>query len=251
VLFSRPSSTLGSRIGAPFTWGLKALRPPGLCAVCRSWGVQRVCAECLARWAAPAHRCARCALAVPPGTSVCGACLIHPPPYTHAVAAFDYAFPWDGLIARFKFNAALDLATLLAQQLADAVQRAKIPAPALLLPVPLSEARLRERGYNQAWELARRLAARLDCPADARLLLRVKDTPHQTALPPDERAANVQGAFSVEPLRATELRGRDVALVDDVMTTGATLAELARGVLAAGAASVQVWVIARTPRPDR
>jgi ComF family protein len=250
VLFPRSRSRFISRLRAPLASGLTALRPPGLCAVCHSWGTQRVCVECLARWAAPVQRCARCALAVPAGQSLCGACLIHPPPYSHAVAAFDYAFPWDALIARFKFNAALDLATLLARQLGEAVQRAQVPAPNLLLPVPLSEARLRERGYNQAWELARRLANRLDCPTDAGMLLRVKETPHQTTLPPAERAANVKGVFAVEPLRVAELRGRDVALVDDVMTTGATLAELARGVVNAGAASVQVWVVARTPLPD-
>ena len=120
----------------------------------------------------------------------------------------------------------------------------------MLLPVPLSGKRLRERGYNQAWELARRLGRALHCPADARLLLRVKDSPHQLALPPAQRAANVRGAFAVEPRRISELRGREVALIDDVMTTGATAAEIVRVLLQAGAARVQVWVLARTPRPE-
>ena len=235
---------------------LAAWRPSSVCAVCRGWGRQRVCAECLERWAAPVPRCARCALAVraaasPTDATLCGACLLHPPPYDAAVAALDYVFPWDGLITRFKFHAALDLAPLLAHQLGAAVQRAGVGRPELLLPVPLGERRLRERGYNQAWELAKRVARVLPCHADATLLLRVKETPHQTALPPGERAANVRGAFAVEPLRAGELRGRHVALVDDVMTTGATAAEIARVLRAAGAASVQVWVVARTPPPDR
>jgi ComF family protein len=121
-------------------------------------------------------------------------------------------------------------------------------APALLLPMPLSPARLRERGYNQAWELARRLGAALQVPADAGLLLRLKDTPHQTSLAVANRAANVRGAFAVEPLRRTELQGRDVTLVDDVLTTGASAAEATRALLQAGAARVQVWVVARTPR---
>ena len=95
----------------------------------------------------------------------------------------------------------------------------------------------------------RRLARPLRCPADARLLLRIKDTPHQLALAPQRREANVRGAFAVEPLRRAELRGRSVTLVDDVMTTSATAAEVARVLLQAGAAEVDVWVVARTPAP--
>jgi ComF family protein len=117
----------------------------------------------------------------------------------------------------------------------------------LLLPVPLSTQRLRERGYNQAWELARRLGHALRCPADSRLLLRVKDTPHQLAFPRAKRAENVRAAFAVEPRRLGELRGRSVTLVDDVMTTGATVAEASRALLQAGASEVDVWVFARTP----
>ncbi|MEO5883089.1 MAG: phosphoribosyltransferase family protein, partial [Caldimonas sp.] len=96
---------------------------------------------------------------------------------------------------------------------------------------------------------ARRLAPRLGGRAEASLLLRLRDTPHQVALPPDERAGNVRGAFAVEPRRLGEVRGRTVALVDDVMTTGSTAAEIARVLKQAGAARVEVWVVARTPRP--
>ena len=235
------------------------LRPrwPSLCAVCHGWGTQRVCAECLLRFAAEVPRCTGCALQVPPGVARCGACLHDPMPFERSVAAVDYAYPWDSLITRFKFHAALDLAPVLAQCLADAVRRSDtaLPCPppcrppSLLLPVPLSDARLRERGYNQAWELARRLSRALRCPADARLLLRIKDTPHQLAFPPAQRAGNVRAAFALEPRRAAELRGRSVAIVDDVMTTGATAAEITRVLLQAGAAQVQVWAMARTPRP--
>ncbi len=227
------------------------LRPCGQCAVCRGWGSQRVCAPCIARWATPVQRCSRCALAVPTGTVQCGVCLLHPPPYSSAVAAFDYAFPWDGLISRFKFNAALDLAGLLAGQLGEAIERANAEVPDLVLPVPLSPRRMRERGYNQAWEVARRLPRTGPWHTEPTLLLRVKNTPHQTTLPPGERAANVRGAFAIEPLRAAEVRGRRIAVIDDVVTTGATVAELSGVLLGAGAASVQVWMLARTPPPDR
>jgi ComF family protein len=123
-------------------------------------------------------------------------------------------------------------------------------APTLLLPVPLGAERQRERGYNQAWELARRLAKQLGVATDPTLLLRIRETPHQLALPPDRRAANVKGAFAVEPRRLAAVRGCSVAVVDDVMTTGATAAEIARVLANAGAAAVDVWVVARTPPPD-
>ncbi|HWI10322.1 MAG TPA: ComF family protein [Burkholderiaceae bacterium] len=223
---------------------------PSLCAICHGWGAQRVCAACVQRYGAALPRCRRCALQVPDGSAVCGACLTDPPPYASTIAAVDYDHPWDGLIAQFKFHAALDLTPALAAQMLAALQRSEAPAPTLLLPVPLSDARLRERGYNQAWELARRLGGALRCATDARLLLRVRDTPHQLAFPPEKRAGNVRAAFAVEPRRRAELQGRSVTLVDDVMTTGATIAEAARTLLQAGAAEVGVWVIARTPRHD-
>ncbi len=119
-----------------------------------------------------------------------------------------------------------------------------------MLPVPLAAARLSTRGYNQAWEIARRVARALGLAADPALLLRMRETVHQLALPPLARAGNVAGAFAVEPRRRAELAGRHVAVVDDVMTTGSTAAEIARVLKQAGAAAVEVWVLARTPRPD-
>jgi len=230
-------------------------RLPSQCAVCRQWGGERVCSDCLARFAQPVPRCTRCALDVPPGVRVCGACLAAPPPFERSLAALDYAFPWDGLITRFKFHDGLDLAGMFVQRMlvahsADRAAHPDAPQPTWLLPVPLSAGRVRERGYNQAWELARRLARALRCPADAGLLLRVKDTLHQVALPVERRAANVRGAFAVEPRRRDELRGRVVAVVDDVVTSGATAAEIGRVLLQAGAAQVHVWTLARTPRPQ-
>ncbi len=225
------------------------LRLPSVCAVCHGWGLQRVCGACSDRFAPVVARCERCALAVPGGVRLCGECMTNPPPFERSVAALDYAPPWSELIARFKFQAALDLASVLAQQLTSAVRNGTPADTDLIVPVPLSARRLRERGYNQAWELARRVARALHASADAHLLLRVKDTPHQLAFAPAQRAGNVRAAFAVEPLRRAELAGRRVALVDDVMTTGATAAEIARVLLQAGAAQVQVWVVARTPRP--
>ena len=234
----------------PFTRLLQAARLlslPSLCAVCRGWGAQRICGDCVQRFAVRVPRCRRCALQVPAGVELCGACLTDPPPYASTLAAVDYDHPWDGLITHFKFHDSLDLARALSERMLQA--RGDAPAPALLVPVPLSDARLRERGYNQAWELTKRLGAALQCPIDATLLLRVKDTPHQLAFPPEQRAGNVRAAFAVEPKRRAALRGRSVTLVDDVMTTGATGAEAARTLRQAGAREVNVWVVARTPHP--
>jgi ComF family protein len=223
---------------------------PSLCAICHGWGRQRVCAACRARFAPAQLRCRRCAIESVNGRRLCGACITQPPPYAGALAALTYGYPWDRLITAFKFHAALDLLPAFTELLLQAHARNdEAPAPTLLLPVPLSSRRLRERGYNQAWELARRIGRALRCATDPLLLLRLKDTPHQLALPPERRAANVRGAFAVEPRRAAELRGRNVTLVDDVMTTGATAAEVAKVLLAAGAARVDVWVVARTPLP--
>ncbi|MBX3627538.1 MAG: ComF family protein [Rhizobacter sp.] len=227
----------------------RLLQPlPSLCAVCRGWGDGALCGHCQQRYASVVPRCERCALQVPEGVAVCGQCLTHPPDFDAARTGLDYAYPWSTLIARFKFRDALELADALVAPLRTALQHDSAPPPDLLVPVPLSRERLRERGYNQAWEAARRLARDLAIRCDAYLLLRVKDSPHQLDLPPEERAANVRGVFAVEPLRRAQLQGLHVAVIDDVMTTGATCAELARVLKQAGATRVSAWALARTPR---
>ncbi|HKX95981.1 MAG TPA: ComF family protein [Methylibium sp.] len=222
---------------------------PNQCAVCRAAtrGLgQRLCEDCIERFATPRWRCTRCALAVPDGVPVCGRCLREPPPWSRAVAACDYGHPWDGVLADFKFRAALDLAPSLADLLARTLGPAPPPVD-LLLPVPLAPARLRERGYNQAARLAAALGRTLRLAVRDDLLLRIVDTPHQLSLPRENRIANLRGAFAVEPLALAAVRGRRIAVLDDVMTTGATLAEAARTLRAAGAAEVEAWVVARTP----
>ena len=215
----------------------------------RGWSRARLCADCLQRHAAPLARCTRCALAVAAGTIVCGACLLAPPPFARSIAAVDYAFPWSDLVSAFKARSALDLAPALAGLIARAVQASDAAPAALIVPVPLGRARLAERGMNQAWELARRIAAMLAIEAAPQLLHRLIDTAHLAELPRAERMARIRGVFAVAPGQAQRLRGRRVALVDDVMTTGATAAEASRVLLAGGASEVQVWVLARTSAP--
>ncbi len=190
----------------------------------------------------------RCGLRAAMPLDVCGACLADPPPFAACVVGCDYAFPWDQLISDFKFNGQVDLASLLARQLLRAAREVAV-LPTLLLPVPLSPRRLAERGYNQAWELARRLAQALGCPADAGVLQRHADGPHQTALGLEQRRRNLTGAFVAGPSRRVSLHGRHVALVDDVMTTGTTLREATLALRRSGAGRVDAWVLARTPSP--
>ncbi len=214
----------------------------GLCEVCRRWGSGRLCADCVQRFAAPVPRCARCGLRTGQPLAACGECLRDPPPFRATHCALDYAFPWDMLIAQFKFRGQVELAGTLA----GLMLREPVTASALL-PVPLTDARLAERGYNQAWELARRLGAARQVPARTDVLLRVLATPSQAELGRRERQRNLRGAFMVAPAQRAWLQGREVMLVDDVMTTGATAREAASTLLRAGAAAVDLWVLARTP----
>ena len=230
---------------SPARWPCLARR----CLLCGSWGSTALCAPCLQRFAAELPRCPRCAEHSPRGQT-CGECLRQPPIYLAAVVAVDYRFPWEGLIRRFKFNAQPELAATLAAVMAAAVARHEATTVQQVLPVPLSAARLAERGYNQAWELARRVARALGRPAQADLLLRLRDTPHQVGLSRQARAQNLRDAFWVPPQAAAAVHGRHLALVDDVLTTGVTATAASQTLLAAGAASVQLWALARTPAPD-
>jgi len=228
------------------------MRCPGQCAVCRAWSRQQVCSECLQRYARPVPRCWTCAARLPPALAgrreaKCGSCLREPPPLDRSIAALDYSFPWDGLLQHYKFHQAIELRETLLDRLNQALNIAEAEAPDLLLPVPLSPRRLRERGYNQSFELARTLARRRKLVCEPELLLRVRSTAQQAQLPLKERGKNVKQAFALEPGRIGELRGCHVVVLDDVMTSGATLFEIARVLRQAGALNVQAWVVARTP----
>ncbi|MFD1710059.1 ComF family protein [Ottowia sp. GY511] len=219
---------------------------PSQCRVCHAWPALTLCARCVTRFAPHTTRCQRCALPVTGGAPVCGACLRAPPPVDSCLAALPYAWPWTEVIAQFKFHAEPGLASPLGHllQAASGVVAALASAD-LVLPLPLSDERLAERGYNPAQLLARHLAAppgslRLD------LLLRTRHTPPQHGLPRAQRLRNVRGAYAVEPRRAAELADRRVVLVDDVMTTGASLFEAAHSVRAAGARYVTAVTLART-----
>lgn len=192
-------------------------------------------------------RCDCCALPLPPvdgAENLCGECLMSPPPFTRALAALSYEAPADFLIQSLKFREKLYVAPLLAELLREAVVAEYGDTPDLLVPVPLHRARLRERGFNQALEVSRHLARRLGVPLVQRGVRRTRATGRQSDLAAGERAANVRGAFAVDP---GALSGH-VAVVDDVMTTGKTAAEFARCLLRAGVERVDVWVCARAAK---
>ena len=183
----------------------------------------------------------------------CMSCIKQPPSLDQTLAALDYAYPWSALISAYKFGEqpgwAPFFASLLLQVTGVRQALANLQAADLMLPVPLSKERLQTRGFNQAWELTRALARQSGSAAttDSTLLLRVKNTRPQTELKREARLANVKGAFQIDPLRAAAVKGKHIVLVDDVMTSGASLFTAAEALRAAGAAHITGIVLARTP----
>ncbi|NII12241.1 ComF family protein [Oleiagrimonas sp. C23AA] len=218
---------------------------PGRCLLCGDYGADGLdlCCACCAELPYNAHGCVRCAVPLPLNVAMCGRCQRRPPPWHSAWVPFRYAWPLDRLETRFKFGADLAAGRTLARLMATQ----SLPCrPDMLLPVPLHRARLRRRGYNQALELARDLARahRMILHSDG--LRRLRATTAQSQLDAMTRRRNVRGAFVVRPGMSWPSH---VALVDDVMTTGATLAECARVLRRAGVARVDVWALARAPLP--
>ncbi|PAT40642.1 phosphoribosyltransferase [Vandammella animalimorsus] len=252
---------------------------PAQCPLCRRWpvwhGPAGLCGDCLARHGLQVPRCARCALsfsapadgvqaqaevrgdeahgsALPLAALVCGACMVRPGPLQQCVAAVDYAYPWQQLIAQFKYYAAPawahGFAQLLLRQSGSAALLQDVDA---IVAVPLAAARLRQRGYNQAWELARALAAQTGQAHKLRqdVVLRHGMQAPQAGMGRQARWRNLRRAFAVQQ-PGRRLQGQHVLLVDDVMTTGATLWALARVLQRdAGVAAVSAMVFARTPLP--
>jgi len=223
-------------------------RPLGLfaqdCLLCGSGchaGV--LCDHCRGALPMPSRACCpRCAS--PNGTGEeCGPCLDRPPAFAATLAAFTYAFPVDRLLQRLKFRGDLALAGLFAEALCE--RAGDRPRPDLLVAAPLAPRRLRKRGFNQAVEIGRRVGSGLSLRFDAGACVKRLDTVQQTELEGVARRRNLRGAFAVRG----DVRGLRVAVIDDVMTTGTTMDELARTLLVAGASSVEAWVVARTPAP--
>ena len=238
--------SVDGRFGALWQGVQRILLPPH-CLLCdqRSDGVGDLCSGCRADLQRNRICCPRCALPLQTPAPLCGECLQSEPPFAAAFAPFVYAHPFDLLVTKLKFGRSLAAGRVLAGLWLAAAN--ELPAlPQMLVPVPLHPDRLRERGYNQALELARPLARVLRVPLKANLLERTRATPAQTNLDAKTRRRNMRGAFTIN---ATGLPpAAHVALIDDVMTTGATLRECARVLKRAGVARVDVWALARAPK---
>lgn len=210
---------------------------------------QDFCDACLQHLpGVPVHHCPICLSAFasdqtqPHRSQVCGSCLSAPPAYDTTVAAFTYTFPVDAMIHTLKYRAQLAIAPILARQLVDKLQCVKSAhSPDLIIPMPLHSRRLQERGFNQAVEIARCVARALNIEIDLASCRRVRNTLPQTELPWKLRQKNVHNAFDC----TLDLSGRHVAVIDDVMTTGATLHALAQQLRIKGATKITNWVIAR------
>lgn len=213
------------------------------CLICSERGHKGadLCTSCTEQLPWNRTSCLRCGLPMAT-TGECGDCLQRPPALTLTRAVFVYGFPLDRLVPRFKFHHDLAAGRLMAELMAGPL--ASAPRPEAVIPVPLHAHRLRQRGYDQALELARPLAAALTLPLRTDLLRRRRATAPQSELDAGQRRRNVARAFVVEP--PASLPGH-VALVDDVMTTGATLHAAARALLRAGVSRVDAWVCARVP----
>lgn len=228
------------RIGLLNSWYILGQRMlPQQCLLCAAPDATRpVCSACYLHlpWLSTS-RCPQCALPTFEG-AICGACLAQPPRFDKITAAFAYAWPLAPLIHQYKYAGILALAPLLAHALAGQVDR----NVDLVIPTPLDPERLRARGFNQALEIARVVSRLTAVPLAQNACRRVRAGTPQALLPWRERAGNIRGAFVCDQ----DLRGKRVAVIDDVMTTGATLNELARNLRRAGAVEIHGWVVART-----
>ena len=243
---------LATRMGSAWP-GLVHAALPNLCALCGNLSHTTLCAGCDEAYSNETRlRCLVCAVPLSRsrrGTRPdyrCADCVTSPPPFDATLALADYRAPLDALAVGLKFGARLMLAREFAQRLARLADDRLDPLqqPDLIVPVPLAAKRLVERGYNQAWQIAKPLAKALHVRSHATLLKRVVETAPQSRLDHDARRLNVGRAFAV----TAPVQGLHVAVVDDVMTTGATLEAVARVLKAAGARRVTNFVALRTPK---
>jgi ComF family protein len=243
---SRRLSTETEATGLQLPGWTRNLLFPSRCRLCGAApGINTdLCRACLDDLPWLESGCCRCARSLPAGVDalLCGACQKRTPVFDAATALLHYHAPADYLIQRLKFSGELAIAPLLAGLLAGKIARRSSALPDLLIPVPLHRARLRERGFNQATELARHLGRHLAVPVEHRLCRRNRHTHPQSLTPPRMRRRNLRGAFSLDG----ELATGHVAIIDDVMTTGHTADELAGILRRAGAVRVEVWIVARS-----
>lgn len=205
-----------------------------------------LCPPCAAALPYIDRYCLQCGLPLPT-IQYCGACQVDPPPFQRCIAPLRYEPPIAQLIARFKYDGRLAYGRLLSDELTRRLRREPDLGADAIAPVPLHWRRRWSRGFNQAEIIADELGRALRLPLCLGVLVRARATPAQQSLDAEQRRRNLRAAFAIRKNRGGMLEGRRIALVDDVVTTGATASEITRLLLNAGARSVQVWCLARTP----
>jgi ComF family protein len=222
---------------------------PSVCLVCGAKGGtgRDLCANCLELLVDNHPACPVCALPASHGhAGLCGRCLHHHPPYQSGLSFWRYQAPLDGLLLGLKYHRQLPVARLLGRMMAERLSEASVSYPQALIPVPLHASRLRSRGFNQAIELFMPLARSIGVPLLREAVLRLEPTPSQVGLSALQRRRNLRGVFQVRHSLPDH-----VAIVDDVVTTGSTVAELARVLRRAGVGRIDVWSVARADEPQR
>ncbi len=210
---------------------------PQSCFLCGDTSTQAVCTACLADLPYHETACICCATFLEE-MGICSQCQKEPPPYSHTQAIFSYTYPVNKLIQAAKFSQNIAVLNLLGNMMAQHLIIDQHPD--VLIPVPLHPKRLRYRGYNQSLELAKCITKQRGIPFDYKACKRIKNTHSQATLSAEQRQSNIVGAFSV-----TQVEWQHIALIDDVMTTGATVGELAKVFLGVGVQRVDVWCCAR------
>jgi ComF family protein len=211
------------------------------CMVCALAAGAPLCAECEAEFFPTSRpRCTVCAVPLHGADERCGHCLAEPPHFHRTTALGDYAPPIDGMVLALKFGARLELADAFGRLLA---RRVLPDRETIVVPVPLSFERLSERGFNQSLQIARAYCSTTGAGLASESVRRIRNAPPQQSLALEQRRRNIRGAFDV----IDAMHGKRVLVIDDVMTTGSTLNEVARVLTAAGAAEVHALVVARTP----
>lgn len=224
---------------------------PRHCVLCgAASGATNLCPPCRSDLPRTEYPCRLCALPLrSPNGEVCGPCLRRPPLWDQAVAGLDYRFPVDRLVCHLKFSRDLSCVGVLAAELVAAVQGAAQEPPDMIAPVPLHRTRQLVRNFNQAELIAQCVGKTLGIRVLSRLLVRTRRTAAQSGLHAAQRRRNIRGAFDCGAQCSRAADARHIALVDDVMTTGTTLAECSRVLRSAGAGRISVWVTARAPPP--
>lgn len=231
----------------------RTLWPPR-CVLCGGTGqlpVIDLCSGCAGDIQRNVRACIRCAeplsgVAPSAGALQCGACLRKPPRFDHTLCPFLYSYPLDHLVRGLKYRGRVAYGRILGEMLARevAARSSSCPLPQAIIPVPLAPQRFRERGYNQAIELALHIERSSGIALRTDVVERTRETQEQAGLDRRARRRNIKGAFSLRMPPAL----RHVAIVDDVLTTGSTVNEMARMLKRAGVKRVEVWAVARTAK---